>query len=129
MDRKGSFFSFFLMDLNPLNGQNGQKGGEAQNDRRERTAPERKAGEVAEDIKQEVDKYVDSAKEYWEDFTDGAKRKKEIAKEGLNRAKEKADKVAHQSPWQLVGLAALAGAALGVALGACKKSRCRWWER
>lgn len=85
--------------------------------------PMQKANEVAQEMKDEVGKYAETAKEYWNEFTNGVRTKSEIAREGVNKAKKYADNMAHESPWKLIGIAAIAGAVAGLVLSSCHTSK------
>ncbi len=88
--------------------------------------PMQKANEVAQEMKDEVGKYADTAKEYWDEFTNGVRAKSEIAREGVTKAKKYADDMAHENPWKLIGIAAIVGAVAGLVLSSCnRKKGCR----
>lgn len=87
--------------------------------------PLQKAGEVAGEMKQEVDKYVDSAKHYWDEFSTGLEEKGKIAREGLNKATKYANEYAHEHPWKLIGIAAAVGALAALAITSCGSCNCR----
>lgn len=88
--------------------------------------PMQKAAEVAAEIKQEVGKYADTAKEYWDEFSDEVRAKSQIAREGLNKAKKYADDTVHENPWRAVALAAVIGTVAGLVIGGCNSGkRCR----
>lgn len=84
--------------------------------------PLEKAGEVAEEMKEEVGKYVESAKEYWDQMTDTVKEKTHIAREGINKAKSYADDYVHAYPWKAIGIAAAVGALAAFFLQSCSRN-------
>ncbi len=92
-------------------------------------SPMQKASEVATEMKQEVGKYVDTAKEQLGEFGDQLKEKGKMAREQLNKAKQYADDYAHENPWKLVGIAAAIGALAALAISGCSRSKkCRHHE-
>lgn len=88
--------------------------------------PLQKANEVANEMKQEVGKYVDTAKERLEKFGDDMKEQGKMAREGLEKAKKYADDYVHENPWTVIGVAAAVGAVVGLLVGGCGSNRkCR----
>lgn len=87
--------------------------------------PLQKAERVAEEMGKEVEHYVDSAKEYWDDLADEVKQKGYIAKEGLKKARRYTDEYAHENPWRLISIAAGVGALAALLLGSSHHRCCR----
>ncbi len=84
------------------------------------------ATELKDEVKQEIGKYADTAKEYWDEFSDEVRAKAQIAREGLTKAKKYADDTVHENPWRAIGLAAVIGAVAGIVISSCNRSkRCR----
>ncbi|MBP9762537.1 DUF883 family protein [Patescibacteria group bacterium] len=86
--------------------------------------PMQKANEVASEMKQEVEKYVDAAKQQWNDVTDEVKKKGEMVKEDLTKARKYAEDYARENPWKVVGIAAGIGALAALLLRGCGRT-CR----
>lgn len=78
--------------------------------------PLEKAGEIAKEMKQEVEKYVDTAKEYWEDVSETVKEKAEVARKELLKARDQTDEYVYRNPWKAVGIAAALGALAALVL-------------
>lgn len=91
--------------------------------------PLQKATEVANEMKQEVGKYVDTAKERLEKFGEDVKEQGKMAREGLDKARKYANDYVHENPWQVIGIAAAVGAVVGLLVSGCaSKKKCRHHE-
>lgn len=88
--------------------------------------PLQKAQEVAEEMKREAGRYVDSAKDHWDEFSNDLKEKGKIAREGMRKAGAYADNYVHENPWKVIGIAAGIGALAALLLSNCGSRRsCR----
>lgn len=104
-----------------MNEEQGKERFDTPNDRNQ---PLQKAREVADEMEKEVDHYVQSAKDYWDEFADEAKQKGYIAKEGLQKLRRHTDEYVHKNPWHMIGVAAGMGALVALLFGG-HRERCR----
>ena len=81
--------------------------------------PMQKANEVASEMKQEVGKYVDAAKQQWGDMTEEVKKKGEMIKEDFTKARKYAEDYTRDNPWKVIGIAAGVGALAALLLRGC----------